>query len=126
MVMRRLRAVFTILTAPAALAVYNTYDIELCASNGLLTKEQFETLKEAGVSRYHENIETSRRNFPNICNKILPAAIRSSASGFKNRNMTKVRLISSSVNGSIPSYGVPLIGIKALIGIPPARQNHLQ
>ncbi len=44
-----------------------TYDIELCASNGLLTKEQFETLKEAGVSRYHENIETSRRNFPNIC-----------------------------------------------------------
>ncbi len=44
-----------------------TYDIELCASNGLLTKEQFEALKEAGVSMYHENIETSRRNFPNIC-----------------------------------------------------------
>lgn len=44
-----------------------TYKIKLCASNGLLTKEQFVELKEAGVSRYHENIETSRRNFPNVC-----------------------------------------------------------
>lgn len=39
----------------------------LCASHGLLTKEQFAALREAGVSRYHANIETSRRNFPNIC-----------------------------------------------------------
>lgn len=42
-------------------------DIELCASMGFLSKEQFERLKEAGVTRYHHNIETSRRNFPNIC-----------------------------------------------------------
>lgn len=42
-------------------------DIELCASMGFLTKEQFERLKEAGVTSYHHNIETSRRNFPNVC-----------------------------------------------------------
>ena len=41
--------------------------IELCASHGLLSREDFKRLKEAGVSRYHANIETSRRNFPNIC-----------------------------------------------------------
>lgn len=42
-------------------------DIELCGSHGLLTQEQFVQLHEAGVRRYHCNIETSRRNFPNIC-----------------------------------------------------------
>lgn len=42
-------------------------DIMLCASHGLLTKEAFQRLKEAGVTRYHANIETSRRNFPNVC-----------------------------------------------------------
>jgi len=41
--------------------------IELCASMGFLSKEQFVRLKEAGVTSYHHNIETSRRNFPNIC-----------------------------------------------------------
>lgn len=42
-------------------------DIKLCASHGLLTKEAFQALKESGVEMYHENIETSKRNFPNIC-----------------------------------------------------------
>lgn len=41
--------------------------IDLCASLGFLKSEQFRALKEAGVSNYHNNIETSRRNFPNIC-----------------------------------------------------------
>ncbi len=41
--------------------------IGLCASHGLLSEEDFFRLKEAGVTRYHANIETSRRNFPNIC-----------------------------------------------------------
>lgn len=41
--------------------------IELCASMGFLTLEQFQRLKEAGVTSYHHNIETSKRNFPNIC-----------------------------------------------------------
>ena len=42
-------------------------DIVLCASHGLITEEAFTRLKEAGVTRYHANIETSERNFPNIC-----------------------------------------------------------
>lgn len=41
--------------------------IELCASMGFLTREQLIRLKEAGVTSYHHNIETSKRNFPNIC-----------------------------------------------------------
>lgn len=41
--------------------------IELCASMGFISKEQLVRLKEAGVTSYHHNIETSRRNFPNIC-----------------------------------------------------------
>lgn len=41
--------------------------ISLCASHGLLTQEQFVRLKEAGVNRYHNNLETSRSNFENIC-----------------------------------------------------------
>ena len=41
--------------------------IELCASMGFIDAEQFRRLKEAGVTSYHHNIETSRRNFPNIC-----------------------------------------------------------
>ncbi len=42
-------------------------DIELCASMGFLSAEQLHRLHEAGVTSYHHNIETSRRNFPNIC-----------------------------------------------------------
>lgn len=41
--------------------------ILLCASMGFLTENQFHALKISGVTRYHHNIETSRRNFPNIC-----------------------------------------------------------
>ena len=42
-------------------------NIMLCASMGLLTTEQFVKLKNAGVTRYHCNLETSRKFFPNIC-----------------------------------------------------------
>lgn len=41
--------------------------IDLCASMGFLSSEQLHRLHEAGVSSYHHNIETSKRNFPNIC-----------------------------------------------------------
>lgn len=42
-------------------------NLDLCASHGLLEEEEFVALKKSGVSRYHANIETSKRNFPNIC-----------------------------------------------------------
>lgn len=41
--------------------------INLCASHGLLSEEDFIQLKEAGVTMYHANIETSKNNFHNIC-----------------------------------------------------------
>ena len=39
----------------------------LCASHGFQTKEEFLAMKAAGVTRYHANLETSRRYFPQIC-----------------------------------------------------------
>ena len=42
-------------------------DINLCASLGSLTQTRAVKLKEAGVSHYHHNIETSRSYFPQIC-----------------------------------------------------------
>ena len=38
--------------------------VELCASHGLQTQEEFERMKAAGVDRIHANLETSRRYFP--------------------------------------------------------------
>lgn len=47
--------------------MYKQCSIKLCASHGLLTEEQLVRLKNAGVSMYHANLETSKRNFPNVC-----------------------------------------------------------
>lgn len=41
--------------------------LSMCISFGLLNEEQYQRLGEAGVTRVHNNLETSRRNFPNIC-----------------------------------------------------------
>ena len=48
-------------------AIHRETNIATCASHGLLNVEQFKKLKAAGVQRVHNNLETSRRNFPNIC-----------------------------------------------------------
>lgn len=54
-----------------ALATYarmrDTLSISLCASHGIISREQFRRLRAAGVTSYHHNIETSRRFFPQIC-----------------------------------------------------------
>ena len=41
--------------------------IAVCVSFGLLDETQYRKVKQAGASRVHNNLETSRRNFPNIC-----------------------------------------------------------
>lgn len=42
-------------------------NIEVCVSLGLLNKENYIKLKDAGVTRVHNNLETSHSNFPNVC-----------------------------------------------------------
>lgn len=48
-------------------AIKEQTNLKLCASHGLLELKQLIMLKEAGVSRYHCNLETSRSFFPQIC-----------------------------------------------------------
>ncbi len=48
-------------------AVKRDINIEVCVSFGLLNEEQFKKVREAGATRVHNNLETSRKNFPNIC-----------------------------------------------------------
>ena len=47
--------------------IKNNTNIQVCVSLGLLKEEQFKKLKEAGVSRIHNNIETSRQYFNSVC-----------------------------------------------------------
>lgn len=39
----------------------------LCASLGITGKPVLDKLKDAGITRYHHNLETSRRYFPRVC-----------------------------------------------------------
>ena len=41
--------------------------LKLCASMGMLSREKAELLKSYGVERYHCNLETCRRFFPQVC-----------------------------------------------------------
>lgn len=41
--------------------------ISLCASHGILNEEKLKKLKQAGVRRYHHNLETSRKYYGEIC-----------------------------------------------------------
>lgn len=47
-------------------------DLYLCASMGLLSKPQLEKLRDAGVKRYHCNMETSKDYFTTLCTTHRP------------------------------------------------------
>jgi len=42
------------------------FELEVCASLGIITAEQAQRLANAGLSRYNHNLETSERHFSNI------------------------------------------------------------
>ena len=48
-------------------AIKESVDIEVCGSFGLLTTEQYKRLREAGVTRIHNNLEASANFFPKVC-----------------------------------------------------------
>ncbi|MBU0731100.1 MAG: biotin synthase BioB [Proteobacteria bacterium] len=47
-------------------AIRSRVDIKVCASLGILSYDSFMVLKDAGLSRYHHNIESSREFFDTI------------------------------------------------------------
>ena len=47
--------------------VKNKCGIKLCVSGGLLNEEQFKKLNNVGVERIHNNLETSRKHFSDVC-----------------------------------------------------------
>jgi biotin synthase len=50
----------------AARRIKSEYDIELCASLGLLTEAKAQRLAEAGIDRFNHNLETSERYFDKV------------------------------------------------------------
>lgn len=63
---RGLRSAEVALVADALEAIRNQVDIKLCASLGILAAADLKRLRDAGLVRYHHNLETSREFFPEI------------------------------------------------------------
>ena len=102
--------------------------IDLCASMGFLSAGQLHRLHEAGVSSYHHNIETSRRNFPNICTthtydmkietlkKVKAEGMYACSGGIIGMGETWEDRLDMAV--SLAEVGVDSIPINALMPIP--------
>lgn len=113
-------------------------DIELCASMGFLNAEQLHRLHEAGVTSYHHNIETSRRNFPNICTThtydekiatikmaqeegfcVCSGGIIGMGETWEDRldmavSLAELGIMSIPINTLMPIHGTPLENLKQL------------
>ena len=53
--------------AESIAAIKETTDLHVCGSLGILDSSQYQILREAGLSRVHNNLETSRTYFPSVC-----------------------------------------------------------
>ena len=118
-------------------------EIELCGSHGLLDEEAFRVLKLSGITMYHENIETSKRNFPNICTthtyeekiecikraqslglKVCSGGIIGMGETWEDRIDMAVSLSELGVN-SIPINALMAINGTAYEGIPPLTEEEI-
>lgn len=112
--------------------------IGLCASHGLLTDEQFKRLRDSGVRMYHSNIETSKRNFPNICTthtyvdkiscikraqdndfRVCSGGIIGMGETWEDRldmavSLSELEVDSIPINALMPIKGTPLENVKRL------------
>ena len=106
--------------------------IDLCASMGFLSAEQLHRLHEAGVTSYHHNIETSRRNFPNICTthtydmkiETLKKVMCACSGGIIGMGETWEDRLDMAV--SLAELGIDSIPINALMPIPGTPLEHLK
>lgn len=65
-----------------------TTGLRLCASMGLVDKETLQKLKDAGVERYHCNMETSAAYFKTLCSTHTPDDKRRTIEAAKEVGMT--------------------------------------
>ena len=116
-------------------AMHEERKIDLCASMGFLSADQLHRLHEAGVTSYHHNIETSRRNFPNICTthtyeqkietlKLVKAEGMCACSG-GIIGMGEIWEDRLDVAISLSELGIDSIPINALMPIPGTPLDHL-
>jgi biotin synthase len=62
----RLNAAELAIITEAVREIKERVGISICGSLGALSRKQLSELQQAGLSRYHHNIETSRRFYPRI------------------------------------------------------------
>lgn len=113
-------------------------NIDICASHGLLTEKELVELKSAGVKRYHQNIETSKRYFKEIstthtyedkvrCIKLAQKVGLEVCSGgiigmgetWEDRidmaiSLSELKVVSIPINALIPIKGTPFESISII------------
>ena len=116
-------------------AMHRACKIGLCASMGFLSEEQLHRLHQAGVTSYHHNIETSRRNFPNICTthtydmkvetlkKVKAEGMCACSGGIIGMGETWEDRLDMAV--SLAELGIDSIPINALMPIPGTPLEHM-
>jgi len=111
--------------------------IEICLSSGMLKADQFEKLKEAGVKRFHCNLEAGKTFFPHICTthsfddkiEVIKTAKRSGlevcSGGIMGLGESMKDRIDMAI--SIRDLGVKSVPVNMLNPIPgtPLAQNHV-
>lgn len=129
----------------AVIRIREETGLRRCASTGTINRERAALLKEAGLDRYHHNVETARSYFPEICSThsymhklrtiahLKEAGIEVCTGGILNLGESPRQRIemayeirdlapdSIPINFLIPVDGTPLAGREALAANEAAR-----